>query len=82
MSELTLRFAARSEIGRVRKNNEDAGYAATDLLVVADGMGGHEAGELASAATVAAVVAAAAPPVAAARACRFQLVGVVSLRPG
>lgn len=59
MSELTLRFAARSEIGRVRKNNEDAGYAATDLLVVADGMGGHEAGELASAATVAAVVAAA-----------------------
>ena len=60
MSDLTLRFAARSEIGRVRKNNEDAGYAATDLLVVADGMGGHEAGELASAATVAAVVAAAA----------------------
>lgn len=60
MSDFTLRFAARSEIGRVRKNNEDAGYAATDLLVVADGMGGHEAGELASAATVAAVVAAAA----------------------
>jgi protein phosphatase len=60
MSEFTLRFAARSEIGRVRKNNEDAGYAATDLLVVADGMGGHEAGELASAATVAAVVTAAA----------------------
>lgn len=59
MSNFTLRFAARSEIGRVRKNNEDAGYAATDLLIVADGMGGHEAGELASAATVAAVVAAA-----------------------
>jgi protein phosphatase len=59
MSGLSLRFAARSEIGRVRRNNEDAGFAATDLLVVADGMGGHEAGELASAATVAAVVAAA-----------------------
>ena len=55
MTGLSLRFAARSEIGRVRRNNEDAGYAATDLLVVADGMGGHEAGELASAATVAAV---------------------------
>ena len=59
MNRLSFRFAARSEIGRVRRNNEDAGYAATDLLVVADGMGGHEAGELASAATVAAVVAAA-----------------------
>ena len=60
MSGLSFRIAARSEIGRVRRNNEDAGYAATDLLVVADGMGGHEAGELASAATVAAIVAAAA----------------------
>jgi protein phosphatase len=60
MTNLSLRFAARSEIGIVRRNNEDAGYAATDLLVVADGMGGHEAGELASAATIAAVVAASA----------------------
>ena len=32
MSGLSLRFAARSEIGRVRRNNEDAGYAATDLI--------------------------------------------------
>ena len=60
MSEMTLRFAARSEIGRVRRNNEDSGYAGPRLLVVADGMGGHEAGELASAATVGAVVNAAA----------------------
>jgi protein phosphatase len=58
MSELSLRFVGRSEIGHVRKNNEDSGYASTDLLVVADGMGGHSAGELASAATVAAVVSA------------------------
>jgi protein phosphatase len=65
MTNLGLRFAARSEIGKVRRNNEDAGYAATDLLVVADGMGGHEAGELASAATVAAVVAAASNSVGA-----------------
>jgi len=59
MTSLSLRFAARSEIGRVRRNNEDSGYASTNLLVVADGMGGHEAGELASAATVAAIVDAA-----------------------
>lgn len=65
MTGLSLRFAARSEIGKVRRNNEDAGYAATDLLVVADGMGGHEAGELASAATIAAVVAAASNSVGA-----------------
>jgi PPM family protein phosphatase len=58
MTELSLRFVGRSEIGHVRKNNEDSGYASTDLLVVADGMGGHSAGELASAATVAAVVSA------------------------
>jgi len=65
MTGLSLRFAARSEIGKVRRNNEDAGYAATGLLVVADGMGGHEAGELASAATIAAVVAAASNSVGA-----------------
>lgn len=59
MTTLSFRYSARSEIGRVRRNNEDAGYASQDLLVVADGMGGHAAGELASAATVASVVAAA-----------------------
>lgn len=56
MSDVTLRFVARSEIGKVRRNNEDSGYASSNLLVVADGMGGHEAGELASAATVGAIV--------------------------
>ena len=58
MSSLSLRFSSRSEIGVVRRNNEDSGFASNNLLVVADGMGGHEAGELASAATVAAIVAA------------------------
>ncbi len=50
---LGLRYAARSDVGMVRKGNEDSGYAGSWLLAVADGMGGHAAGELASAIAVA-----------------------------
>ena len=50
---LTLRSAARSDVGLIRKGNEDSGYAGPELLLVADGMGGHAAGELASALAVA-----------------------------
>lgn len=49
---LQLRYAAHSEIGLVRKNNQDSGYASPRLIVVADGMGGAAAGDLASAAAV------------------------------
>lgn len=52
---LRLRAAARSDVGLVRRGNEDSGYAGPSLLVVADGMGGHAAGELASATAVAAM---------------------------
>lgn len=45
----SLRFTAHSEVGRARKNNQDAGYASPNLLLVADGMGGAAAGDLASA---------------------------------
>ena len=48
-----LRSAARSDVGLVRPGNEDSGYAGDQLLVVADGMGGHAAGELASSAAIA-----------------------------
>lgn len=50
---LGLRYAARSDVGSVRPGNEDSGYAGSWLLAVADGMGGHAAGELASAIAVA-----------------------------
>ncbi|SDV00887.1 protein phosphatase [Microlunatus sagamiharensis] len=49
---LVLRVVSHSEIGLVRKNNQDSGYASPHLLVVADGMGGAAAGDLASAVAV------------------------------
>lgn len=45
----SLSFSIHSEVGRIRKNNQDAGYASPNLLVVTDGMGGAAAGDLASA---------------------------------
>ena len=49
---LRLRWTARSEIGLVREGNEDSGYAGDQLLMIADGMGGMVAGDLASDLTV------------------------------
>lgn len=52
---LALRYAARSDRGLVRANNEDSVYAGARLLALADGMGGHAAGEVASQLVVAAL---------------------------
>src|SRR5699024_3298171 len=45
---IALRYAARSDVGLVRSNNQDSGYAGSHLLVVADGMGGQAGGDVAS----------------------------------
>ena len=52
---LALRYAARSDVGLLREGNEDSAYAGPHLLAVADGMGGYEAGEVASAAVISTV---------------------------
>ncbi len=52
---LGLRYAARSDRGLVRANNEDSVYAGARLLALADGMGGHAAGEVASQLVIAAL---------------------------
>jgi len=55
MSLLEFNFAARSDVGVHRELNEDSGLASKNLLVVADGLGGHAAGELASSTAIALV---------------------------
>src|SRR5690554_6281811 len=45
----TGKSAALSHVGRIRANNQDSAYAGKHLFVVADGMGGHAGGDVASA---------------------------------
>src|SRR6478736_4736580 len=49
---LRLHFAAISDVGRVRKDNQDSGYAGPWLLSVCDGVGGAARGDIASATAI------------------------------
>ncbi|MGB0100837.1 MAG: protein phosphatase 2C domain-containing protein [Nocardioides sp.] len=59
---LRLRFAATSDVGRVRKDNQDSGYAGPWLLAVCDGVGGAARGDIASATAISQLRRLDAPP--------------------
>jgi protein phosphatase len=48
MGDIALRSAASTHVGMTRERNEDDYYAGANVFGVADGLGGHQAGEIAS----------------------------------
>ncbi len=48
MDPITLEYGAATDVGRVREINEDSFLATAGLFLVADGMGGHSGGDVAS----------------------------------
>lgn len=49
---MNLRIGAKTDIGRARERNEDSMLVKEPLFAVADGMGGHRGGDVASAMTL------------------------------
>ncbi|MFC6340559.1 PP2C family protein-serine/threonine phosphatase, partial [Nocardioides hankookensis] len=52
MPDLRLEYGAVSDVGRVRRDNQDSGYAGPWLLAVCDGVGGAARGDIASATAI------------------------------
>src|SRR3954470_19258455 len=52
-ASLRLRFAPGSDVGRVRKDNQDSGYVGPQLIAVCDGVGGAARGDIASSTAIA-----------------------------
>ena len=48
MEQVELRYGVRTDVGRIREVNEDGLLAAPPVFAVADGMGGHDSGDVAS----------------------------------
>src|SRR3954447_19110144 len=61
-TRLGLRYSAISDVGRVRKDNQDSGFASPHLLVIADGVGGAARGDVASSTAVQALRRIDGPP--------------------
>ena len=49
---MKLAFAALSDVGRIRKDNQDSGYAGPWLMAICDGVGGAARGDIASATAI------------------------------
>src|ERR1700683_2858466 len=52
---LALRYAVNTDVGLLREGNEDSAYAGPNLCAIAEGMGGHAAGEVASSVAISAI---------------------------